>query len=345
MKADYYEILGVSRSATDDDIKKAYRAKAMSHHPDRHETENKEEAEEKFKQISEAYETLSNAEKRYRYDHVGHFNHGEQDFSMGSIFTHPRWNNGKFPTKGDNCFVNITISLKDVLTRQEKDVSFKRIDICEKCFGKGLKTGASASSCQACKGSGKVRFSQRNGNFEMNVIRMCGACGGKGTSVKKEDACEKCAGSGKQEKEAEIKVIIPAGIEDGQTLGVREQGDIGENGGPRGDLLVEVEVLDDKRFERDGPNLISTVSISFFQACLGDTIKAITIEGEELEVRIPSGCQHGEYKSYKDKGLIDFDGNRGEFILIFNVIVPKKLTVEQKTLLKDTRNAFEKYSS
>jgi molecular chaperone DnaJ len=343
---DYYEVLGVDRNASTDDIKRAYRKMAMKYHPDRNPGD--EEAESKFKEAAEAYEVLSEPQTRQRYDQFGHeglrgtSSHDFSRMDIGDIFSMfedifggglggmggGRRRRGG-PSRGYDLQTRLELTLEDAATGVQRDVEFTRMDRCETCSGSGAKPGTQPETCQTCGGQGQVMM--RQGFFQM--VRTCPECSGSGKFIR--DKCSDCGGSGQKPRQRLISVTIPAGIQEGQAVRVPGEGEPSQNGGPPGDLHVAVTVADHPLFEREGQTLVMRMPISFAQAALGAELKVPTIDGEEVSVTIPRGSQHGDTLTVRGRGMPSLrSGDRGEMILVLLIEVPKKLTAEQEELLR-----------
>ena len=352
-KKDYYETLGVSRSAGDDDIKKAYRNLAKKYHPDAN--PGNKEAELKFKEASEAYDVLSDAKKRSTYDQFGHqafdgaaggggYSAGfdvndifEQFFgegSFGDVFGGGRGSRRGGPQRGADVNINVSIKFEDAFYGLEKELKLDITDNCETCGGSGAKPGTTAESCRNCGGSGQERFQQQTMFGTVTNVRTCSTCRGTGKLVK--DPCTKCSGRGKVRKNKTIKVAIPKGIDDGQSIRLTGKGEAGERGGANGDLYVTVTVQPHKYFNRRGNNIYITMPISFVQAALGDEISVPTIDGEE-KYTIKPGVQNGAVITLKGKGVPYLRDARssGDLLVTLNVLVPTKLNDKQKQILRD----------
>ena len=358
-KRDYYEVLGVEKNASDAEIKKAYRKLAMKYHPDQNPGDKT--AEEKFKEINEAYEVLSDADKKARYDQYGFagvdpnfnpnagagFGGGFGGFGgfgdLGDIF-------GDFfgggassssrrtgPQKGQNIVAEIEISFEDAAFGCEREITFQRIEPCSTCHGTGAKEGSKPETCTYCQGRGTVRVQQNFMGMTMQSEQRCPKCGGKGTIIS--DPCQTCKGKGKVRRNKTIRVNVPAGIDDEQSFRVRDEGNAGSNGGPNGDLLVTVHVRNHSIFTRDGANVHCQMPISFTQAALGATIEVPTLDGK-VRYTIPEGTQTGTVFRLRGKG-IPYVGykTRGDQFVTVVVETPTKLTKEQKELLRKLEDA------
>ncbi|MFN0134725.1 MAG: molecular chaperone DnaJ [Phycisphaerae bacterium] len=344
-KRDYYEVLGLAKSASADEIKRAYRQAAMKFHPDR----NKEDgAADKFKEASEAYEVLSDAEKRARYDRHGHEGLrgvGMHDFSgmqaedifsiFGDLFGDMMGGGGRGRARADRGIdiqTALEINLKDVRTGVEKTLRFERMDLCEPCSGKGAEPGSSPVKCRTCGGYGQVERQTNMGFFVTRSVVACPTCRGRGSTIDK--PCRKCRGEGRAAKESVIHVKIPAGIHEGQRVRVRGEGEPSPSGSVRGDLHVIVQIEEHPFFVRDGDDLVCRMPISFTQAALGADVDVPTLEGTD-ELRIPPGTQFGETFRLSGEGLPNLrTGRVGDEIVQVVIEIPKKLTKEQQDLLR-----------
>lgn len=363
-KRDYYEVLGVDRSASADDIKKAYRKLAMKYHPDRNPGDKS--AEEKFKEVGEAYEVLSDADKRSRYDSYGfagvdpNFNpnagggfgggFGGAGFDFGDIFgdffgggASSRSASQNAPRRGENVMARLELTFEEAAFGCEKEVSAPRIENCPTCHGTGSADGK-IETCSRCHGTGQEQVVQSFMGMRMQTATTCSQCGGRGKIIK--TPCSTCKGKGKVRKNNRVKVTVPAGIDNGQTLRVRSEGCVGANGGPNGDLLVEVRVKAHETFVRDGYDIRCAVPISFTQAALGAEIQVPTLEGN-VPYTIPEGTQTGKEFVIRDKGIPELNNSRRRGDLRFTVVVetPTKLTREQKELLRKLDGSLEKNNS
>ena len=350
-KRDYYEVLGLQKGASEDEIKKAYRKLAKENHPDLHPGDRA--CEERFKEIGEAYEVLSDPEKKERYDQYGHaafdpnsgFGGGFGDFGdfgdlgdiLGNIFGGGFGFGGAArsrtaPLKGESLRVRLAIGFEEAAFGCAKEITIPRIEDCEDCGGTGCKSGTSAESCPDCGGTGQVRVQQRTPFGVMASTADCRRCGGTGKLIK--DPCPKCSGKGKVRRQRTISVNIPAGIDDGQTISLRGQGHAGVNGGPKGDLLITVSVRAHPLFERDGSSILFEMPISFVQAALGAEVEVPTLDGK-VKYTIPEGTQTGTTFRLRGKGIPYLNGSsRGDQYVTVNIETPKNLTKEQKELLR-----------
>ena len=350
-KRDYYEVLGVSKTATDEEIKKAYRKLAKKYHPDMNPGDK--DAEKKFKEASEAYAVLSDKEKRSQYDQFGHaafdgtggFGAGGFDFTgadfsdifgdlFGGMFGGSRSrgpSNG--PMKGSNIRTSVRITFLEAVFGTEKELTLNLKDPCPTCNGTGAKPGTSPQMCPKCGGKGQVVFTQQSFFGTVRNVQTCPDCGGTGKIIK--DKCADCGGTGYITNRKTINVTIPAGIDNGQSVRIREKGEPGINGGPRGDLLVEVIVSPHETFERDGFDIFSIVKISYPIAALGDSVMIDTVDGR-IVYDIKAGTQTGTQVRFKNKGVPTLRNKeiRGNHYVTFVVDIPTKLSKEAKELLR-----------
>ena len=352
---DYYEILSVEKTASGDDIKRAYRKLAMKYHPDRNPGDK--EAEAKFKEAAEAYEVLSDDAKRKRYDQYGHAGLRGQaghDFShmdVGDIFSmfedifgdalgggrrRGGGGGGARAQRGYSLETQVEITLDDVLRGATREVEFTRQDLCETCSGSGAAPGSKPVTCTTCGGNGQVAQAGFGGMFRM--VTTCPTCGGAGKVVS--EPCKECRGSGRKPKRRVLSVKIPPGIHDGQAVRVPAEGEPGLNGGPRGDLHVVVRVQEHDLFERQDDHLVMKMPISFTQAALGAKVKIPTLDAGDgaasAEMTIKPGTQHGDVIRIEGQGLPNLrGGRRGDLAAVLVIEVPKKLTEEQEHLLRE----------
>jgi molecular chaperone DnaJ len=344
-KRDYYEILGVSRSATPEEIKKAYRRLALQWHPDKN-PDNKIEAEERFKEAAEAYSVLSDANKRSQYDRFGHagvsgtgaggfdpaafseFSDILGDFfGFGDLFGGGGRRRGR-SNRGSDIRHDLTISFEEAAFGVKKKIKISRTETCSTCQGSGAKPGSSPVVCRSCGGAGQVRYQQ---GF-LTIARTCPTCGGAGRVLA--DPCKDCRGEGRTRVEKTLSVSIPAGVDSENHLRVSGEGEAGVQGGPPGDLYVVIHVQEHPVFERREDNLVSTVPISFTQAALGAEIQVQTLEGVE-PLAIPAGTQTGTRFRLKGKGIPHLNGHgRGDLYVFVRVVTPTKVTREQRQLLE-----------
>ena len=351
-KRDYYEVLGVQKSASEDELKKAYRKLAKENHPDLHPGDK--ECEARFKEINEAYEVLSDPDKRAKYDKFGHaaFDpsqgfggggfggfEGFGDFGgFGDIFSDifgfggGGGRNPNAPRKGDNLRASLNIKFEEAAFGTKKDVTVARIEQCPDCKGTGCADGTTAEVCPDCKGSGQVKSTQRTpfGMMQSNV--QCPKCKGRGKII--HSPCHTCRGIGSIRRQHKVNINVPAGIDDGQTISLRGQGNSGINGGPAGDLLVTILVQPHARFEREGTSILLDQEISFAKAALGAEIEVPTLDGK-VKLTIPEGTQTGTMFRLKGKGVPYLRSTgRGDQFVTVRVVVPKGLNAKQKEALK-----------
>jgi molecular chaperone DnaJ len=348
-KRDYYEVLSVSRTATDVEIKRAYRSLAVQYHPDKN--PGNAEAEEKFKEAAEAYSILSDAQKRAAYDRFGHqgvgagssgFDPGFSNiedifevFGFGDMFGGQGRGRRTSVQRGSDLRYDLEITLEDASTGKDEKLRIPRLEKCDECNGSGAEKGTSAETCITCSGSGQTRYSQ--GFF--SVMRTCSTCQGKGQIIK--TPCNKCRGEGRVEKEKTIEIKIPAGVETGSRLRVTGEGEAGVNGGPPGDLFIVIHVAEHESFERQGANLYSAVPITFAQAALGADIKVKTLDGEE-DLKVPAGTQTGTVFRVKGKGMPNLASRgHGDLFVAVTLVTPKTLTKEQRKLLEQLAEVEE----
>lgn len=350
-KRDYYEVLGVEKGATADEIKKAYRKITKANHPDLHPGDK--ECEERFKEANEAYEVLSDEEKRRKYDQYGHAafdpnagfgggggfdgfgGFGDLGDIFGDIFGFGGGRasrNPNAPRRGDDLRATVNISFEEAAFGCEKEVTITPIEACSDCNGTGCAPGTTAEICPDCKGSGTIRTTQRTPFGMAQSTSPCPKCHGSGKVI--HQPCKTCKGMGKVRRQRKIKIKIPAGIDDGQTLSISGKGNAGVNGGPAGDLRVSVIVRPHSQFERDGSSVLLNQQISFAQAVLGADIEVPTLDGK-VKLTIPEGTQPGAVFRLRGKGIPYLHGGgRGDQFITVSIAVPKGLTNSQKEHLK-----------
>ena len=345
--ADYYEILEIDRNASKEDIKAAFRKMARKYHPDI----NKEEgAEEKFKQIGKAYETLMDDEKRALYDrygedglkNAGYSTSGPFDFGFGNLndifesffggafggFGQPDPN---APQRGSDLRLDIQIDFKEAVFGVEKEIKIDHLETCSTCHGTGAQEGSKPETCPHCKGAGRIQQVHNTILGQISQVTTCPDCHGKGTIIK--NFCKDCQGTGKVQKEKTIKVKIPKGVDNGSRIRVAQEGDAGSNGGNTGDLYVVLYVKPDKYFKRDGFNIITELKISLPQAVLGDEIEIETLDGTQ-KITIPQGCEHDKIITLKGAGVpvLGTPNMRGDHFIVVKLKTPKKLSDEERKM-------------
>ncbi|MCR4435433.1 MAG: molecular chaperone DnaJ [Clostridiales bacterium] len=350
-KRDYYEVLGVDKSASDADIKKAYRKLAKQYHPDVNPGDKTAEA--KFKEINEAYEVLGDPQKRARYDQFGHagmdsngfggFEGGFGDFDLGGIgdiFETFFGGSGfgrssksrRGPQKGADLKYAMEISFEEAAFGIEKEITINRAEDCTTCGGTGAKPGTSPSTCKHCNGTGQIQYKQNTPFGQFINVKTCDVCRGEGKIITQ--PCQTCNGKGKVRKNIKMKIDVPAGIDDGQTISIRGEGESGFKGGPAGDLFISIRVRPHVLFQRQGNDVICEIPITFVQAALGAEMEVPTLDGK-VKYTIPEGTQTGSVFRLKGKGIPFIRGNgRGDQYVKVNVEVPRKLNDRQKEILR-----------
>lgn len=352
-KRDYYEVLGISRGASEDEIKKAYKKMARKYHPDLNPGDKT--AEEKFKEVNEAYEVLSDADKKARYDQYGHagvdpnfgaggfgggfdgsFDFGDLGDIFGSFFGGGfgggRRTNPNAPQRGESIRMSIAISFEEAAFGCEKAVTVERYETCDTCHGNGCAPGTSPEVCPDCHGTGTVQVRRQTPMGVFATSSPCPKCGGKGRII--HQPCKDCRGSGMVRKKKTIQASIPAGIDNGQTISIRGQGNAGKNGGPAGDLLITITVRPHELFRREGTSVLCEAPITFTQAVLGAELEIPTIDGK-VKYTLPEGTQSGTTFRLKGKGIPSINGRgRGDQYVTVYIETPKNLNKEQKEALK-----------
>ncbi len=363
-KRDYYEVLGVEKNASAEEIKKAYRKSAMKYHPDRNPGDKA--AEEKFKEIGEAYEVLSDTEKRSRYDQFGFAgvdpNYGGGaggygggfggfgDFGdLGDIFGSffgggsRRQSTQNVPRRGENVGARLELTFEEAAFGTEKEVSAQRIENCAQCNGTGSADGKT-ETCSQCRGTGQIRTMQNFMGMQMQSTTTCPQCSGRGKIIK--NPCNTCRGKGKVRRTQRIKVKVPAGVDNGQTVRIRGEGCVGFNGGPNGDLMVDIYIRRHAIFQRDGIHVFCEVPITFTQAALGSEIEVPTLDGK-VKFEIPEGTQTGKLFTLPGRGIpsVNNPKRRGDHRFAVVVETPTRLTKEQKELLRQLDDSLDGKSS
>ncbi|MEW6196777.1 MAG: molecular chaperone DnaJ [Bacteroidota bacterium] len=359
-KRDYYEILGVGKSATQDEIKKAYRKLAMQYHPDRN--PGNKEAEENFKEAAEAYEVLSNDDKRAKYDRYGHSGlRGGQDFhsyqNVNDIFSHfsdifgsafggssifddffgggasQRSRQRSTGTPGSDLKVTLKLTLEEIATGTTKKVKIKKYNKCSTCNGTGAKSSSAFKTCSVCGGSGEIRQVSRSIFGQFVNIAACNNCGGTGKVIS--DPCPDCSGDGRVHDETTIKINVPAGVYDNSYMTLRGEGNAGKNGGSAGDIIVVFEELQHEYFTRDGDNVIYELNISYPEAVLGTEVEVPTLNGK-AKLKIEPGTQPGKFLKMREKGIQHLNSHgAGDQLVKINVHVPKNVSGKEKEMLKE----------
>ena len=354
MPVDYYETLGVSRGANDEEIRRAFRRKAMEYHPDRNKTPG---AEDRFKEINEAYQVLSDQEKRSRYDRFGHagvnggsdrpFDGFDPFGGFGDIFDTFFGGGGRTanqPRAGEDISQRVILAFEEAVFGCERDVEVNRVEPCHHCSGGGNEPGTPISTCGACNGSGQVRRAQRSVFGQFAVTTPCSNCNGSGRSI--ETPCGNCRGRGFERRRRTRTVTIPAGVGDGMQVRITGEGDAGANGGPPGNLYVQVRVQDHPLFVREDSDLLHRISINIAEASLGSKKAIPTLEGEDVDLDIPAGTQSGSYFRVRGRGVprLRRDGRptdrRGDIRVLVDVDIPDKVNRFQRKLLEDLAYSF-----
>ena len=352
--ADYYELLRVPRDAGQEEIKKAYRKVALEFHPDRN--EGSSESEERFKEVTEAYEVLRDPARRARYDRYGREGlRGQPGFGGGfdfsdalevfmrdfggfggfeSLFGGRR--GGNRPVRGKSLRLKLPLTLADVRSGVSKKVRVAVLESCDSCNGTGVKDGARPLQCPTCHGSGEERRVERSVFGQFVSVAPCRQCRGEGTIIS--DYCQECNGDGRTRAHRRIQVNVPPGVSSENYITLRGEGNVGPRGGPRGDIVVLLEVAEDQRFTREGVDLVAEVPVTFSQAALGARVRVPTVGGGSAEIEVPAGVQSGEVVRVRSEGLPELNGNRhGDLLVRLAVWVPERLGAEQARLIRELR--------
>ena len=359
MPVDYYETLGVERGANDEQIRRAFRRKAMEFHPDRNKTPG---AEDKFKEINEAYQVLSDQEKRSRYDRFGHAGvngGGDRPFDgfdpfggFGDIFDTFFGGNARTanqPRAGEDIAQRVNLTFEEAIFGCDRDIDIQRTEPCHLCSGGGNEPGTPVSTCRTCNGSGQVRRAQRSVFGQFAVTSPCSACNGSGRYI--ETHCHNCRGRGYERRQRTRTVTIPAGVSDGMQVRITGEGDAGANGGPPGNLYVQVRVQDHELFARDDEDLVVRMGINIAEAALGSSKHIPTLDGEEVGLEIPAGTQSGRVFRIRGYGVprLRRDGRatnrRGDIRVVVEVSVPQRLNKYQRKLLEDLEYSFNNHGN
>jgi len=353
IKRDYYEILGVKKDAGSEDIKKAFRKMAFQCHPDHNHDDG---AEDRFKEVNEAYEVLSNAEKRSAYDRFGHAGidgFSGQDFEgfgfggVGSIFedfyeffSGATSSTRRSPKRGSDIHSQVTITLEEATFGCQKDIDISRIENCTTCHGTRAKPGSQPTRCPDCNGNGRVQRVQQSlfGRFA-NIV-TCPRCEGEGKTIT--ELCPRCRGTGKEKHKRSISIEIPAGVNDGNEMRLSGQGNVGEKGGPAGNIFITITVLPHQLFKRDGANILYELPVNFAQAALGADLTVPTLHGE-VKLKVPAGSQTGQVFQFKGKGIPYLNRNRhGDQLVRLLVVTPERLSKQQRQLFQELADSLSK---
>ena len=348
MKRNYYEVLGVNRDATDEDIKKAFRKLAFQYHPDHNSGDG---AEERFKEVNEAYEVLSNSEKRTTYDRFGHsggegvFGRGFDNFDFGfgdifeAFFGGTTTTSRQAPQRGTNLQMEMTITLEEAAFGSEREINITRTENCSVCQGTGSKPGSQPSQCPNCNGAGQVRRVQASIFGRFTNVSTCPQCHGEGRIIT--EPCPECRGTGRERKQRNITIKIPEGVNDSSQMRIRGEGDAGSRGGAPGDLFVSLAVEEHEFFTRNGDDILYELPLNFAEAALGTEVEVPTIEGKD-RLKIPAGCQAGSVFRLKNKGISHLQRRgRGDQMVMVSVVTPESLTKEQRKLFEELSGSLE----
>ena len=350
---DYYDILGVGRGVGDEDIRKAFRKKAMEFHPDRNKSAD---AEEKFKEINEAYQVLSNPNKRAQFDQFGKAGVGanggaDRPFDgfdvfggfgdiFDSFFGDRTGRRGRQAQRGSDLQHRVVLSFEESVFGAEREVELTRLEQCGVCSGAGNEPGTSLETCNTCKGNGQVRRTQRSVFGQFTQVTTCSSCQGRGTIIR--TPCSNCRGGGKERKSRKIAVTIPAGVETGMQVRLIGEGEVGSDGGGPGNLYVHIDVQEHQFFERDGSDLVYELPINIAEAALGAHKSIPTLDGKDEDLKLPQGTQPGTEFRIKGKGVPHLNGHRrGDLRVTVDVRVPGSLDDRQRELLQELARSFE----
>src|ERR1017187_1447799 len=358
-KRDYYEILGVTKSSSEQEIKKAYRQMALKYHPDKN-PDNKE-AEDKFKEAAEAYDVLSDPQKKAKYDQFGHQGVGNQGFESGNvnmddIFSHfgdifggqhpfesffgggqQAGQGRRYVNKGTNLRIKVKLTLQEIANGVEKKIKVNKLIACKECSGTGAEKGSSFNTCKTCQGTGQVRRVTNTILGQMQTTSSCPTCNGEGQTII--NRCKKCNGSGVEKGEELITFNIPPGVADGMQLSLSGKGNAAEHGGIPGDLIIVIEEIEDAQLQRDGENLLFELFLSMADAALGCNLEIPTIDGK-AKIKIDAGTQSGKMVRLKGKGLPPVNGyQKGDLMVNINIWTPQSLTNEEKAIMEKLRNS------
>ncbi len=348
-KRDYYEVLGVGRDATDEDLRKAFRKLAFKYHPDHN---HNDKSGDSFKEVNEAYEVLSNHDKRTAYDRFGHsgaegfYGRGFEGFGSGGFgdifeaFFGGATTTRHGPQRGADLVISTTVTLKEAALGCEKEVTILRTEHCSACGGTGCKPGAKPQKCPNCNGRGQVHRVQQSIFGRFTNVATCPQCQGTGSIIT--DPCTQCRGTGREKGKHTLSVNIPAGVETGSQIRIHSEGHAGTRGGRHGDLYITLSVERHDTFRRDGDDIIYELQVNFAQAALGTEVHVPTIEDEEAKLKVPAGSQGGRVFRLKNKGVHHLRGRgRGDQIVVLNVLTPQSLSKRQKQLLKELGETLE----
>jgi len=348
-KRDYYEVLGIARNATDEEVKRAFRKLAFKYHPDRNRDDG---TEEKFKEVNEAYEVLSNPDKRVAYDRFGHggaegiFGRGFEGFNFGgfgdifdAFFEGTTTATRQAPQPGANLHYRLSITFEEAAFGCEKEIDILRTENCPLCQGIGCKPGSQPSRCPNCNGSGQVRRTQQSIFGRFTSTTTCSQCRGEGRIIT--EPCSQCQGTGKEKHQRSISVKIPAGVDNSTQVRLMGEGETGSRGSSSGNLYITLSVQPHQFFSRDGDNILYELPINFAQAALGAEVEVPTLDGE-VKLKIPTGCQTGEVFQLKNKGIPHLQRRgRGDQLVTLRVVTPDKLTKKQHQLFEELANSLD----